>query len=263
MTTRYGATRDELAALARRDGASRATAPRQLLRRALRRSGAPLEDAHDAPEGAARPARRRAPARARRRSRCRRATDGATTQVALARGRRRADRDRADAQPRPRDGVRLVAGRLRDGLHVLRDRPGRLRTPPRLRARSSSRSCARSTRTAARVSNVVFMGMGEPLANVDPVLRRRSSGSTTTSASRPATSPCRPSASCPACDASPSYPLPVTLAVSLHAPDDALREHARPAEPPLPDRRRCSTRRASTRRARAAGSRSSTRASRA
>ena len=41
-------------------------------------------------------------------------------------------------------------GRLRDGLHVLRDRPGRLRPPPRRRARSSSRSCAPRTRRRSR-----------------------------------------------------------------------------------------------------------------
>ncbi len=49
-----------------------------------------------------------------------------------------------------------------------------------------------------RVSNVVFMGMGEPLANVDAVLDVVYAGSTTTSASPPATSPCRPSGWCQA-----------------------------------------------------------------
>ena len=53
-----------------------------------------------------------------------------------------------------------------------------------------------------RVSNVVFMGMGEPLANYDATWAAVSA-STTTSGSRPATSPCRPSASSPACGASP------------------------------------------------------------
>ena len=51
----------------------------------------------------------------------------------------------------------------------------------------------------------------------------RASGSTTTSGSRPATSPSRPSAWCPACAGSREHHLPVTLAVSLHAPDDELR----------------------------------------
>ena len=95
----------------------------------------------------------------------------------------------AHALPRPRHGVRLDPGRLRDGLRLLRHGPGRLRAPPRRRARSSSR-CVRAGRSAEageRLSNVVFMGMGEPFANYD----RRwapSSGSTATSASAPATS---------------------------------------------------------------------------
>ena len=100
--------------------------------------------------------------------------------------------------PDARDRVRLVAGRVRDGLHVLRDRPGRVRAPPRPSARSSSRCCAPRTRRPQRVSNVVFMGMGEPLANYDSDVGARSSASTTTSASRPAASPSAPSASCPA-----------------------------------------------------------------
>ena len=37
--------------------------------------------------------------------------------------------------------------------------------------------------------------------------------------------------------ASPTEPLPVTLAVSLHAPDDELRSRAGAAQPPVPDRR--------------------------
>ena len=49
-----------------------------------------------------------------------------------------------------------------------------------------------------RVSNVVFMGMGEPLANYDDDVGVPSSASTTTSASRRAASPSAPSASCPA-----------------------------------------------------------------
>ena len=63
------------------------------------------------------------------------------------------DRRRAQAQvetvlmryPRPRDGVRLVAGRLRDGLSrsARRARPGSNATSTR--ARSSSRSCAPRT----------------------------------------------------------------------------------------------------------------------
>ena len=74
-----------------------------------------------------------------------------------------------------------------------------------------------------RVGNVVFMGMGEPLANVEPVLESLHAPARRRSGSRPATSRCRRSASCPGCDRLREFPLPVTLAVSLHAPDDALR----------------------------------------
>ena len=76
--------------------------------------------------------------------------------------------------------------------------------------------------------NVVFMGMGEPLANYDRGVGRGRAASTATSACRPATSRSRPSASCPASAASPSEPLPVNLAVSLHAANDALRDELVP-----------------------------------
>ena len=56
----------------------------------------------------------------------------------------------------------------------------------------------------------------------------RSSGSTPTSACRPATSPCPPSASCPGIRRLAAEALPVNLAVSLHAADDALRDELVP-----------------------------------
>ena len=55
-----------------------------------------------------------------------------------------------------------------------------------------------------------------------------SSASTPTSASPPATSPCPPSASCPGIRRLASEALPVNLAVSLHAADDALRDELVP-----------------------------------
>ena len=89
---------------------------------------------------------------------------------------------------------------------------------------------ARAARRArpARSTNVVFMGMGEPLANFDARLAPRSSGSSTTSASPPVTSPSRPSASCRASGAWPARRLQVNLAVSLHAANDALRDELVP-----------------------------------
>ena len=75
----------------------------------------------------------------------------------------------------------------------------------------------------ARVTNVVFMGMGEPLANFDNVaesIRRMieqmgmSARSITVSTVGVV----------PGIDRLAELPWPVTLAVSLHAADDALRE---------------------------------------
>jgi 23S rRNA (adenine2503-C2)-methyltransferase len=77
--------------------------------------------------------------------------------------------------------------------------------------------------TARRVTNVVFMGMGEPLANVDPVLDactvlQRDIG---VSARHITVSTV---GVVPGMRRLADFELPVTLAVSLHAPDDALRE---------------------------------------
>ncbi len=66
----------------------------------------------------------------------------------MARGGRRAGRDRPDAVLVAGDGLRVVAGRLRDGLHLLRHRPGRLRTAP-LRGRDRRAGAARAARVAA------------------------------------------------------------------------------------------------------------------
>src|SRR5207244_3572796 len=74
-----------------------------------------------------------------------------------------------------------------------------------------------------RVSNVVFMGMGEPLANVDAVLEtcRRLHDDLGLSARHLTVSTV---GVVPGMERLAEFPLPVTLAVSLHAPDDALRE---------------------------------------
>jgi 23S rRNA (adenine2503-C2)-methyltransferase len=78
-----------------------------------------------------------------------------------------------------------------------------------------------------RVSNVVFMGMGEPLANVDAVLRSidRLHGDLGLSARHITVSTV---GVIPGMRALADGPLPVTLAVSLHAPDDALRDELVP-----------------------------------
>jgi 23S rRNA (adenine2503-C2)-methyltransferase len=76
--------------------------------------------------------------------------------------------------------------------------------------------------TTTRVSNVVFMGMGEPLANVDAVCDAldRLHGDFGLSARHLTVSTV---GVVPGMRRLAAYPLPVTLAVSLHAPDDALR----------------------------------------
>jgi 23S rRNA (adenine2503-C2)-methyltransferase len=73
-----------------------------------------------------------------------------------------------------------------------------------------------------RVSNVVFMGMGEPLANVDAVLEActRLNDEVGISARHLTVSTV---GVVPGMRRLEEFPLPVTLAVSLHAPDDALR----------------------------------------
>lgn len=92
-------------------------------------------------------------------------------------------------------------------------------------------AAARSLGGAARVSNVVFMGMGEPLANYGALLR----------ALRRLTDPAPDGLGLsargitvstvglvPAIDRLAGEGLPVTLALSLHAPDDALRRELIP-----------------------------------
>jgi len=77
--------------------------------------------------------------------------------------------------------------------------------------------------TPARVSHVVFMGMGEPLANVDPVLAalERLHDDFGLSARHLTVSTV---GVVPGMRRLAQHHLPVTLAVSLHAPDDDLRE---------------------------------------
>jgi len=74
-----------------------------------------------------------------------------------------------------------------------------------------------------RVSNVVFMGMGEPLANEDAVHEAvaRIHRDLGISARQITVSTVGVA---PAMRRLAEFPLPTTLAVSLHAPDDALRE---------------------------------------
>jgi 23S rRNA (adenine2503-C2)-methyltransferase len=78
-----------------------------------------------------------------------------------------------------------------------------------------------------RVSNVVFMGMGEPLANTEAVLDActRLHDDVGLSARHLTVSTV---GVVPGIERLTDFDLPVTLAVSLHAPDDALREQLVP-----------------------------------
>ena len=90
-------------------------------------------------------------------------------------------------EPGSRHAVHLVAGRLRDGLFVLRDRRkqgfNRNLAVDEIIGQVShaNRNSAAAAQRRTAVTNVVFMGMGEPLANYrnrrasagDPVLRLR------------------------------------------------------------------------------------------
>ena len=150
---------------------------------------------------------------------------------AVAGGRRHDVRVGADALPAAQHGVHLVAGGLRHGVPVLRDGPGRADPQPvdggdpRAGAGRARRTCA--TSIGGRLSNIVFMGMGEPLANYNRVLAavRRiiaapphgfgiSARSVTVSTVGLA----------PAIRKLADERLGVTLALSLHAPDDELRD---------------------------------------
>ena len=123
----------------------------------------------------------RSAARARRRAPSSSGDDGMTVKWLWQRRRRRAGRDGADALPRPRDGLRLVAGRAARWA-ARSARPARpASNATSTSARSSNRSSARSTTSPQRVGNVVFMGMGEPLANVDARARGARRACTTTS----------------------------------------------------------------------------------
>ena len=73
---------------------------------------------------------------------------------------------------RYRDGRRsrvpLLAVGLPADVHVLRDRADALRRQPQRLARSSTRRCTSAARAPS--TTLVFMGMGEPLMNLDAVL---------------------------------------------------------------------------------------------
>ena len=161
-------------------------------------------------------------------------------QDAVAAARRRAGRERADGLPRPGHRLRLQPGRLRHGLPVLRHRPGRADPQPvhrrdRRPGRSGSPASPRAARSPARrrgcrTSSSWAWASRWPttprvIAARAPAHRtRRPRGWACPSG----TSPCRRSGWCRRCAGSTDEDLPVTLALSLHAPDDDLRDELVP-----------------------------------
>ena len=114
------------------------------------------------------------------------------------------------------------------GVRLLRHRPGRLRAQPqRRRDRRAGRAAPRAPRADAALGNVVFMGMGEPLANYDRTWARgrRLHDDLGISARHLTVSTV---GIVPGIRRLAGEDLPVNLAVSLHAANDALRDELVP-----------------------------------
>ena len=162
----------------------------------------------------------------------------------------------------PGDGLREQPGRLRDGVRVLRHRPGRLRAPPHhrrdRRAGRARRRRARDRRAA--LSNVVFMGMGEPFANYDRTWAavERLHDDLGLSARHLTVSTV---GVVPGIRRLAGEALPVNLAVSLHAANDDLRDELVPINRRYPLAVLAEACRRVRRRHRAGGCRSSGRSS--
>ena len=131
---------------------------------------------------------------------------------------------------RSRDGVRVEPSGLRDGMWLLRDRAGRLRPSPvggRDRRTGRPRATRRARDAGRRVSNVVFMGMGEPFANYDRTWHavERLHDDLGLSARHLTVSTV---GIAPGIRRLAAERLPVNLAVSLHAANDELRNELVP-----------------------------------
>ena len=107
-----------------------------------------------------------------------------------------------------------------------------------------------------RLTNLVFMGMGEPLANykavIEAVRRFVSPGPDGFGVSARNVTVSTVGL-VPAIDQLAAEGLPVTLALSLHAPDDELRSELVPDQHPVDASTRRSTPRGATSRSQAAG----------
>ena len=145
--------------------------------------------------------------------------------------RRQCHRDRAHALPAAVDGVRVDAGRLRDGVRFLRHRPGRASTATSPSARSSSRSCG--PRAAARTSGRRLgqrrvHGHGRAAWPTTTACGPRSNGCTTTSGLSARHLTVSTVGIIPGIRTAHRAAFPVNLAVSLHAANDTLRDELVP-----------------------------------
>ena len=124
----------------------------------------------------------------------------------------------------------LTAAEIAAQLVVARDRLGDW-------AGQNPADAPARTRPGAAVTNIVFMGMGEPLYNLDNVVDAVGVMATRrASASRAGASRSRPPASCRRCSALGDE-AHAMLAISLHAVRDDLRDDARAPQPQVSDRR--------------------------
>ena len=153
----------------------------------------------------------------------------------------RPGRDRADAVPRPGDGVRVQPGRVRDGVRLLRHRarPGSPATSTAGEIVEQVVRAARRARDGGRRVSATSCSWGwASRSPTRPPSGAPSSGCTAISACRPATSRSRRSASCRASAASPNERAAGQRSpVSLHAANDDAPRRAGADQPPLPARR--------------------------
>ena len=124
--------------------------------------------------------------------------------------------------------MRLVPGGMCHGLHVLRDGTGRLHGQLSVGQVLEQVMFAARTASPARLSNVVFMGMGEPLANYADDRGSRQAAERVSRDCRRVTSPSRRWAWHRPSNDWRKKGLPLTLAVSLHAANDETRNELVP-----------------------------------
>ena len=139
-------------------------------------------------------------------------------------------RDRPDALSRAGHGLHLQPGRLRDGLRVLRHRPGWLRPSAHDRGdrRAGHRRLAPRPGGWTPAQQRRLHGHGRAAGERERPCGRRRNGSTTIIGLSARHITLSTVGSSRASVPSPTRRLPVTLAVSIHAANDALRDELVP-----------------------------------